>query len=533
MKDRAPRVRCILLLFALIAAPLACANREGPQAQIPLYGDLGDHHFPITTSDPATQSYFDQGIRLTYAFNHTEAIESFRQGARLDPNCAMCYWGIALAYGPNINLPMQPEAAKPAFDALTRAQGLADKVSEREQNYIRALSERYRQPAPEDRGALDQAYADAMGEVSRRHPQDLDAATLHAEALMNLSPWDYWTADRQPKPATRVSLAQLERVLQANPDHPGACHYYIHTVESVHPERAVPCAERLAALMPGAGHIVHMPAHIYVRVGRWRDAIEANEHAVHADESYIADRNTGGIYVGLYYPHNYHFLSFAGLMAGRPDVALPAAETLSQKVGVETARELPELQGMVPYHQLILLSFQRYEDVLNSPLPPKDLPIAYSLGQYARGMALAATGKTKEARAALAELRQVAGGVDAEPGIAVTKIAEHTLAGVIHAKAGRFDEADEQFTVAIAMEDRLPYMEPPYWSRPVRHYYGDALLQNGRPDAAERVYREDLKRFPDNAWSLHGLAASLDAQGDDEEARKAYARFQEVSGRAT
>ncbi|MEX0872388.1 MAG: hypothetical protein WDZ65_11240, partial [Aquisalimonadaceae bacterium] len=354
-----------LILIAFVLLPLSAPAAQ--ENALPLYDDLGDHHVPITTDVPEAQRYFDQGMRLAYAFNHEEAIRSFQEAARRDPACAMCYWGIALAYGPNINLPMPPEAVAPAFAALERAQALAGDVSPREQDYIRALSERYAQPAPEDRSSLDQAYAEAMGDVSEQHPQDLDAATLYAEALMNLTPWDYWTADNQPRPQTRVLLSQLERVVEADPDHPGACHYYIHAVESAYPERAVPCAERLAELMPGAGHLVHMPAHIYIRVGRWDDAIEANKHAVHADESYISDRNVSGFYPAMYYPHNYHFLAFAAMMAGRPGTALEASDNLGQVVDVAAAREVPELQGMVPYHQLMLLSFERYQDVLESP----------------------------------------------------------------------------------------------------------------------------------------------------------------------
>jgi tetratricopeptide (TPR) repeat protein len=440
----------------------------------------------------------------------------------------MCYWGIALALGPNINVPMPPEAVAPAVAALDRAQALADGVSRREQDYIRALSERYAPQPVEDRSELDRDYADAMGEVAAAHPDDLDAATLYAESLMDLSPWDYWGAGGKPKPATKEILAQLERVLEVNPNHPGACHYYIHAVEAAHPQRAVACADRLAGLMPGAGHIVHMPAHIYIRVGRWDDAISQNQHAVHADEDYIADRGAMGLYPALYYPHNFHFLAFAAMMDGRQQQALAAADALGEKVDVELARKVPELQNMVPYRQLVLTAFERWDEVLDADLPPADLPLAHALAQYARGVASLGKGESEPAREALSAVETAAAATEGEPWQTVARIARHSLSGELALQEGKVEEAVAAFEQAASLEDSLPYMEPPYWYRPVRHRLGVALLERGEAEAAERVYRQDLERFPENGWALKGLSDSLQAQNRTQEADAVARRFREA-----
>lgn len=309
----------LMMLLALLQAG------HVQHQSVPLFADLGDHRMPITTSVPKAQDFFNQGIRLSYGFNHYEAIAAFTEGTRLDPDCAMCYWGIAFAYGPNINLPMDSASGAEAHRAAQRAVALAGRVSPREQAYIRALAQRYGTDPSAQSPARDSGYARAMREVADRYPDDLDAQVLHADALMNLSPWTYWVGDR-PRPDTPEILRRLESALARNRNHPGACHVFIHAVEAAFPARAVDCAERLAGLMPGAGHIVHMPAHIYIRVGRYHDAVRANEHAVHVDETYIADRRPGmGVYTGGYYPHNYHFLAFAATLAGQGDVAVRAA----------------------------------------------------------------------------------------------------------------------------------------------------------------------------------------------------------------
>lgn len=512
--------RAPVLAVFVFASAIEAASQE-----VPLYENLGDHHYAISTEVPLTQRYFDQGLRLTYAFNHGEAIRAFEEAARLDPECAMCYWGIALAYGPNINAPMDAEAGRAAYAAVTRAVDLSVGGDPRERAFIEALAARYAADPPTERAHLDSAYARAMGEVVQRHPDDLEAATLHAESLMDLRPWNYWTSDGEPQPGTDQILSRLEGVIERNENHPGACHFYIHAVEAAHPERAVACAERLAALMPGAGHLVHMPAHIYIRVGRWNDAVESNMHAVHADETYIADQRPGGLYPLLYYPHNYHFLSFAAFMAGRSVQAIEAARGVTERVDPDVAREVLELQGLLPYHQLALVNFGRWDEVLAQPVPGEELPLAHGLAQYARGVALAAKGDGDGARSALEALGRQHAAVEAEPARTVLALASSALQGEIAARGGDVDAAVPHYRRAVEMEDGLGYMEPPHWFYPMRHSLGAALLQSGQAVEAEALYREDLERFPENGWSLYGLARALEAQGRADDAAEVERRL--------
>ncbi len=490
---------------------------------VPLYADLGTYHVSVTTKSPRAQAYFDQGLRLVYAFNHAEAIRAFTEATRLDPSCGMCWWGIAYAHGPHVNAGMDSAAGVAAWAAIQQAQRTVSRLPRREQEYIRALARRYAPVPPADRAPLDSAYARAMAEVVKRYPGDLDAATLYAESLMDLSPWYYWTADGQPRPDTPGLLAQLERVLARNPDHPGACHYYIHAVEAVSPAKAVACAERLAGLMPGAGHLVHMPGHIYIRVGRYADAIRANEHAIHVDAVYLEGQKPPmGVYPIGYVPHNYHFLAFAATMAGKSAEAIDAARKLHQTTPADVARAVPLAEPYVPYIFLALTTFGRWEEILNEPVPPADLSYSYGLAQYARGVAFAATGRNAEAVAALDSLKTAR--TTLNPGYAtagwstpgtVLEIAQHCLEGEIALRGGDATGAIPHFRGAAALEDGLLYIEPPDWYYPVRHSLGAALLQAGQAAEAEAVYREDLKRFLNNGWALFGLVQSLKAQGKD------------------
>jgi tetratricopeptide (TPR) repeat protein len=479
---------------------------------------LGDHRQAITTRNALAQRFFDQGLSLAYAFNHAEAARSFREAARLDPRCAMCYWGVAFVLGPNINAAMDTAVVGEAYEASRKAGALAVDATARERAYAAALAKRYAPTPAAARAPLDSAFAAAMREVAHSYPDDLDAATIFAEATMDLSPWSYWNADGSPRPGTADVLAALEGVLKRNVNHPGACHYYIHLVEAIHPERAVACAERLAALMPAAGHIVHMPGHIYIRVGRFNDAVEANVHAVHADETYIADRRPQGIYPLAYYPHNYHFMAFAATMAGRGAVAVPAARSVVRNVPVDIAAVVPELQLLVPFAHLTLASFGRWDEVLAEPAPPPSLRFPTAMVHYARGVALAAKERLAESGVALDSLRAIAAGLTASPHREIAQIAVHALLGEIHARRGLTNGAVQHFRAAVAIEDGLSYMEPPYWHYPIRHSLGAALLAAGRPADAEVAYREDLKRFPENGWSLFGLRQSLVAQGKRAEA---------------
>ena len=515
----------LIVMLVALAGP--------PHDTVPLYDDLGDHHVPITTSVSLAQQYFDQGMRLVYAFNHGEAIRSFTHAAQLDTTCAMCYWGVAYAYGPHVNAGMDSAAGIAAYQALQQARARLRHASPREQAYVSALATRYAPAPPAARAALDSAYAASMGEVVRRYPADLDAATLYAEALMDKRPWNYWDKKTgEPYPGTGEIVAQLERVLRSDPHHPGACHYYIHAVEAVAPEKAVPCAERLAALMPGAGHVVHMPAHIYIRVGRYADAIAANERAVHADQVFIEGQKPQGLYPLAYYPHNHHFLAFAATLAGKSALAIEAAKRTAATTPVEAAKQVPFLEPYLHYHYLTLVTFGRWDELLAMPLPPAELPYSRGMTQYARGVALAATRRFAEAQAALDTLTQIAGSGTrgyASAGWTTPStnllIATHALFGEIAARRGALEEGIAHFRQAMKIEDDQLYTEPPDWYYPIRHSLGAVLLQAGRAVEAERLYREDLKRFPDNGWSLFGLARALRAQGKSAEAADVSARF--------
>lgn len=529
----------MLLRLSLLALAVPLCVATGAQAQgggtaVPLYTDLGTHHYTISTRVPLAQRYFDQGLRLYYAFNHAEAIRSFGEAARLDPGCAMCHWGSGLARGPNINAAMAPDAYGPAHADVQKALALQAQASPMERALIRALAVRYAPAPPADRAPLDSAYARAMAQVAREFPADAEAAALYAEALMDLSPWNYWTRG-EPRPDTPELVAQLERVIGERPDHPAACHFYIHAVEAVHPDRAVPCAERLAALMPGAGHLVHMPGHIYIRVGRYLDAIRANEHAVHADEAYIRDqRPAAGAYTLGYYPHNYDFLAFAAAMAGRGEQALQAARTLASLLPVESLSDpaMRHLQHHLVRPMQMLVRLERWDEVLQAPPPPENLAHARALWHYARGRALAAKGDVAGAEAELARVQAAA----VDPALAemrlefnsspaILGIAADVLAGTIASARGAHDLAIRRLGAAARKEDALLYGEPPEWSVPVRQDLGAALLAAGRPVEAERVYREDLARFPENGWSLAGLTRALRDQGRVAEAEEAQARL--------
>ena len=515
------------LFFGALLIAVLPAGRA-PSDTVPLYTDLGNHHRTITTRVPDAQRYFDQGLRLVFGFNHGEAIRAFTEAARLDANCAMCYWGIAYALGPHVNAGMDSASGVAAYAAAQRASSLARHASVAERAYIGAVAKRYARVPSANRAGLDSAYATAMCDVSRRYADDLDAAALCAEAMMDLRPWNYWKQPSgEPYPGTPEIVSRLEGVLQRNPDHPGACHYYIHAVEAVQPDKAVPCAERLARLMPGVGHMVHMPAHIYIRVGRYNEAVQSNIHAVHTDEMYIEGQKPQGVYPIGYYPHNVHFLSFAATMAGRSAQALDAARTLGTKANLDVARVVPMVQAFVPFLYLTLVNFGRWDEVLQQPLPPTDLKYASSMAHYARGVAFAATDRPADAARELDAVKQAAAAASPDDK-AVMDIAMHALMAEIAQRGGRLDEAAAHFKAALAIEDGILYFEPPTWYYPIRHSLGAVLLKAGHSADAEALYREDLKRFPENGWALFGLMQALRAQGKGVEALAVDARFREA-----
>jgi tetratricopeptide (TPR) repeat protein len=508
---------------------------DQPEAAAPpkLLENLGEQRHPIQTSSRLAQRYFDQGMILTFGFNHEAAIRSFEEAARLDPECAMCRWGIALALGPNINAAMGPAAGKRAYREVQQAVGLVEHASPRERAYIEALTHRYADPAPEDRSALDLAYADAMRELYRADPDDLDAAVLFAESLMDLSPWAYWTAEQQPGEYTQEFIDVLEGVLEASPNHVGANHYYIHAVEEYYPEKAVAAADRLGDLAPDAGHLVHMPSHIYWRVGRYGDAAEINVRAAAADEQYFAWCRPGQFYAAAYYPHNVHFLWAAAAAEGQAELALTTARKLAQ-ITREAVDTEPFVQEFMAIPILTLARFGRWDALLAEPMPAPEHVYLVGVHHYARGLAFVRRGQLDEARAALAVVREKAASDEAEAlmlaGMTssarkLLEIGSAHLEGEIAAADDDLETALAALGLAVERHQSLVYMEPPPWYAPPRLALGAVLLANSMADEAADVYRADLEQYPKNGWALFGLAQSFDAQGDEVKAEWARAGF--------
>ncbi len=531
-------ITCVVL--ALLSACTSVTKSPTQPLSAPLFDDLGTHHHAISTDVPLAQRYFDQGLILAYGFNHAEALRSFEAAAKLDPNCAMCFWGQAFVRGPNINKPMDDADVAAAYAAAQKALALSATVSAREQAYIEALAQRYA-PAPvADRSALDRAYAEAMRGVVKRHGEDLDARALFAEAQMDLMPWDYWTKDLEPKPATSEVIATLEGILKEDPAHVGAIHFYIHIVEaSTTPERAEPYADRLRNLVPGAGHLVHMPSHIYIRVGRYHDASVANELAASADESYIAQCNAQGFYPALYYPHNIHFLWFSSAMEGRSAVSIEAARKLARNIPIEQIPQLPFLEFFLPMPLFGLVQFGKWDEILAEPAPPGELIYWTAIWHYARGLAYLAQGDFAAAKGEGAALTTISKSDDLEAmevpllmGKSLIFIATDILNGELAGAERLYSEQINALKMAVERQDALPYMEPPYWYYPVRQSLGVALLNAEQPAQAEAVYSRDLEINRENARSLYGLAQSLRAQHRDAEAAQATKRFTQAWSRA-
>ena len=538
----------VLPLLVLLASSAVSAqdpsDRENPgyrdprlrePGQIaPLLEGLGEHHHPITTSVERAQLFFDQGLRLTYGFNHREAARAFQEAARLDPACAMAHWGLALVHGPNLNLPMDEESARTAYAAIQKAVALKPGVSRPEQAYIDALATRYVADPGSDRAALDHAYAGAMGELSQSYPSDADAATLYGAAVMNLSPWDYWWGDGRPYERTKKVLEVFQSAIRRDPRHPGALHYYIHAVEAHHPEWAVESAERLEPLMPGAGHMVHMPSHIYMRMGRYQDAYETNVKAVAADEGYITQCRAQGIYPLAYYPHNIHFLWWAATNLGGSAEALATAPKTAAQMPGKAVGESPQFQTFLVTPLYAMVRFGFWDEILKEPEPDRGLLFSSGIYHYARGSAFRAVGRLKKAERELKKLQVLAEDkrlrtmLWLSPPAEVLQIAAKTLGGEIAARRGEHDRALLLLETAVRLQDALPYNEPPDWHYPVRQSLGAVLLEAGRPAEAVVVYWEDLRRRPENGWSLFGLAQSLRAQGNLEAAVQIEARFEKA-----
>ncbi len=520
-----------MLSFSLINAPVLAQVHDpkalyadpivakGPIA--PLLTGLGDHHFEVTTNNPGSQQYFDQGYRLTMGFNHSEALRSFKEATRLDPDNAMAYWGWALVLGPNLNLPMQDNVVEQAYTAIQNAVALKHKVTPRERDYIEALARRYTSTPEVDRTALDVTYMKAMKALVEKYPDDLDAATLYAAAIMNTNPWDYWYADGSPKSHTISIMMVLQSVIDRNPQHAGAHHYLIHTVEAFQPELGVASADQLGSLMPGAGHLVHMPSHIYMRVGRYADSYNANVLAVKADEGYITQCRAQGLYPLAYYPHNIHFLAWSAMYQGRSSAALEAARQVAQAIPAKSRDNtwaMYELFRSQPY--FVMVRFGQWRDMLDEPKPEIGAQFITGIWHYGRGLAYAHKGQADLAQKELMLLKELRleaeedetyyAGFGAAGGLLT--IADEILSGEIAAKNGDIRKGISHLERAVRLEDGLLYNEPSDWALPTRHILGALLLEAGYPAEAEVIYWEDLRRNPENGYSLFGLHQSLMAQ---------------------
>jgi len=493
---------------------------------------LGERQHPVSTRNPEAQRFFNQGLALIYAFNHEEAARSFRRAAELDPQLAMAYWGVALAVGPNYNeAAVDAERVKAAYEAVQKAQSLAAGATERERAYIAALSQRFSSKSQPDYKSLALAYRDAMRELHRRYPDDLDAATLFADSMMNVRPWQLWTKDGKPAEGTEEIVAVLEEALRREPNHAGANHLYIHAVEaSIHPERGLPSAARLEKLAPQAGHLVHMPAHVYIRTGDYAAAAKSNVEAAAADRAYIKATGAQGVYPMMYYSHNLHFLVETYNRMGQLSEARKSAKQLEENVRPHV-KDMPMIEMFMPAPIYVNLRFGQLDEILRTPEPDRALAATHAIWRFARGVAFAATGKLAEAqkeRAALApEASQISGdapfGLNSASG--VLRVAETALDARIAWAKGERARSIESWRAAVAAWDALNYNEPPDWYYPVRESLGAALLLNGDAAAAEKVFREDLKENPRNARSLFGLMESLKAQGKRDAAAFVEAEF--------
>jgi tetratricopeptide (TPR) repeat protein len=507
----------------------------------PLMENLGKYGMKVTTDSKRAQLFFNQGINLYYGFNHLEAYRSFKEAARLDPDCAMAYWGQALSLGPNINLPMDPADTETVYKALQKAMALKSKASAMEQSLINALTKRYTAEALKDRKPLDEAYANAMEEVVKQFPQHADVKTLYAEALMDLHPWDFWK-NGKAQPWTARPVALINDVVSVYPNHPGANHLNIHILEaSPEPEKAAASADKLLDLVPGSGHLVHMPSHIYIRLGRYLDGVESNERAVKTDEEYIAQCKVQGVYPLFYYPHNYHFLLACAQMAGMNNKSALTAEALKKSIPVEmlTIPDFVTLQHWYAMPWYNMVRFGKWNEILQIEEPVDSLKYVKSVWHYARGMAYTRTNKLDQAKAELISLKKAVADPFMENTIGgfnsfknVLSIGQHILEGEIEASQKNYEKAIQLLAKAVEIEDNLLYQEPPDWYHPARQVLGGILLDANKPALAEQRFREDLNQYRKNGWSLFGLYQSLQAQGKKNEAIEVKKEFDRAFAKA-
>ena len=533
-------MKIIVLLICLITALTAFGQHgHGTQTQPPpravwLDEGLGRVHHPVTTKNAEAQKFFDQGLAYLFAFNHDEGVASFRRAAELDPQMAMAYWGMSLGLGANYNDPANTDRFARAYVELQKAVELAPRSSKAEQDYIAALSKRYSKDPSTPPATLAAAYKAAMAELVKNYPDDLDAATLYAESMMNLRPWQLWSLDGKPADGTLEIVAVLEGVLKRNPDHTGANHYYIHAVEaSPNPERGTAAANRLLGLAPSAGHLVHMPSHIYLLTGDHENAVKSNELAIVADKRYIERSRASGIYPLMYFNHNLHMLAAAQAEAGNYAGSIKAANELAANVG-PNVKAMPMLEMFMPYPIIALTRFHKWDEVMKYPKPADEMLITAAHWHMARGIALAESGKPAEAEKELAALRETAKKIPATatlfttPVSVVLKVADELLAGEIALAKGDRKAAIAMLRTAAASEAKVNYAEPPDWDLPIREWLGRALMMDGQFSEAEKSYREEIARNRRNPRALFGLAESLSRQGKESSAALVRIEFREA-----
>ncbi|MET2985492.1 tetratricopeptide repeat protein [Aureibaculum conchae] len=500
----------------------------------PLFENLGNLNFTISTKNERVQAFFNQGIKLSYAFNHAEGHRSFLEAARLAPDVAINYWGQAFALGPNINDP-QPdeERLNKINEAMVKAKQFSSKATAKEQALIKALSARYSEDLTKDVAELNMDYMNAMAKVVQLYPEDANIQILYAASVMNTVPWNYWDKDGNPSPNIKEAKLALEKAMQLEPENPGGHHYYIHMVELPYPDMGVASADKLASLMPGAGHIVHMPSHIYIRVGRYLDAVKVNQAAILADEDYISQCFAQGIYPLGYYPHNIHFLWSSASLLGDSDIAIDAAKKTAEKVPTGELETLTFLQDFAATPLLAYTRFGKWNEILTIPTPNPKIKHLSLIQHYARGIAFIRKGNIKDAQEELEAIAELKKDPELETLVATANnasihaanIAYEVVAGELAALKGNLSKAIEHLENAVAFEDGLTYTEPAAWHIPTRQNLGAILLKAEKFKEAEKIYKEDLAVLRQNGWSLTGLYKSLKAQGKIEEAKKIKEEF--------
>lgn len=511
----------------------------------PLFAGLDVYHYPVTTKSRTAQKYFNQGFVLNYGFNHAEAARSFRQAIAEDPECAMCYWGLAYVLGPNYNAPMEVDVLPAALEALQQAKLVMHQASAKERALIEALTKRYPASKEIDPKPYYEAYADAMRNVMRQFPDDPDIASMTAEALMDLHPWDLWLKTGEAQPWTPEIINIIENVTTAHPNHPQGAHLYIHAMEaSPDPERVIPYAKMLEARVPGSGHLLHMPSHLYINTGHYHEGTEANERAVKIDSAYVASCHEAGIYPLAYYPHNWHFLAACAALEGKGDRAIEASKYMANAVVDQELMYEPTLATLQHFYSIpwyVMVKFAEWDDILNEPAPDPELKYPTAIWHYARGMAFASKGQFDKTAISLKYLRDIQMDTmvqkmtiwDINKATDLIQVAEGVLQGEMLRRQGQYEIAARFFAQAVEHEDALNYNEPPDWFFSVRHHLGDALLSAGKYADAEEVYRTDLKEYKNNGWALMGLHQALKGQAKNVEAALVLEQFESAWQYAT